>query len=216
MDEILPRSLVDAVTANYRRCVESGHSITYEEALQLPVGLRYFQTTLIPVKDATGRVHRLVGIGHHITERVEAEQATHLLADASRILAESLDYQGTLAHVARLAVPVLADWCVVDLLQSDGSLRRVAVTARDARRGIRPTNPSCRARMPRSRSAVQRNAPRRAETIAALMRSAGSKAVRAARRAASGASPRPSGSASATCRACGSPTWGTATTSACR
>jgi PAS domain S-box-containing protein len=125
LDELLPKAITDVIYPNFRRCVEGGQPISYEEALQLPVGVRYFHTTLIPVKDATGLVHRIVGIAHHITERVEAEQATHLLADAGRILAESLDYQTTLTHVARLSVPVLSDWCIVDLLEN-GESRRLA------------------------------------------------------------------------------------------
>lgn len=125
LDELLPQPLTRVIYANFRRCIESGRPLSYEEALTLPIGVRYFQTTLIPVKDATGRVHRIVGIAHHITERVESEQATRLLADASRILAESLDYPTTLAQVIRLAVPALADWCVVDILEN-GTWHRVA------------------------------------------------------------------------------------------
>src|SRR5262245_7810347 len=49
------------------------------------------------------------------------------LAEASRVLAESLDYTTTLERVARLAVPILADWCVIELLEDDGGSRRVAV-----------------------------------------------------------------------------------------
>lgn len=125
LEELLPEEVACKVAANFRRCVEAGHRISYEEAIALPVGLRYFHTTLIPVKDAAGRIHRIVGIAHHITERVEAEQATHLLADASRALAESLDYPTTLARITRIAVPLLADWCVVDILEN-GELRRLA------------------------------------------------------------------------------------------
>jgi GAF domain-containing protein len=48
------------------------------------------------------------------------------LADAAEELASSLDYETTLAHVARLAVPRFADWCAIDLV--DGTrLNRVAV-----------------------------------------------------------------------------------------
>jgi PAS domain S-box-containing protein len=49
------------------------------------------------------------------------------LAEASRVLAESLEYTTTLDRVARLAVPFLADWCVIELLDDDGGSRRVAV-----------------------------------------------------------------------------------------
>jgi signal transduction histidine kinase len=53
------------------------------------------------------------------------------LAEASRLLAESIDYEATLKTVARLAVPDIADWCAVDLLQVDGTLARVAIEHRD-------------------------------------------------------------------------------------
>ena len=52
------------------------------------------------------------------------------MAEASRVLSSSLDYETTLLHVAQLAVPEMADWCAVDLLQ-DGKLRRVAVEHTD-------------------------------------------------------------------------------------
>ncbi|HJQ83016.1 MAG TPA: GAF domain-containing protein, partial [Candidatus Binatia bacterium] len=49
------------------------------------------------------------------------------LADASKVLGGSLDYETTLAAVARLAVPFLADMCVVDLLDDGGTVRRLAI-----------------------------------------------------------------------------------------
>ncbi|HEY3081414.1 MAG TPA: ATP-binding protein [Chloroflexota bacterium] len=75
----------------------------------------------------------------------EAEMAAHLaaeqaqrrlafLASASRLLASSLDYERTLQQVAQLAVPDLADWCIVDLVQGDGSVRRIAVVHADPAR----------------------------------------------------------------------------------
>ena len=48
------------------------------------------------------------------------------LARASAELGSSLDYEATLANVARLAVPTFADWCGIDLLR-DGRLDRLAV-----------------------------------------------------------------------------------------
>jgi serine phosphatase RsbU (regulator of sigma subunit)/uncharacterized protein YigA (DUF484 family) len=48
------------------------------------------------------------------------------LAEASAELASSLDYATTLAGVARLAVPTLADWCAVEVLDG-GRLRTLAV-----------------------------------------------------------------------------------------
>jgi signal transduction histidine kinase len=49
------------------------------------------------------------------------------LSEASAHLANSLDYETTLRRVARLAVPEMADWCVVDTIDDDGSVRLLAV-----------------------------------------------------------------------------------------
>jgi signal transduction histidine kinase len=56
-----------------------------------------------------------------------AQERLGFLAEVSSALAASLDYHETLQHVARLAVPVLADWCTVNILEEDGSARRLAV-----------------------------------------------------------------------------------------
>ena len=58
------------------------------------------------------------------------ESAQRFLSEASKRLAESLDYETTLAHVARLAVPTIADWCVVDLVDG-ASIRRVSAAHSD-------------------------------------------------------------------------------------
>ena len=54
------------------------------------------------------------------------ERRSTFLARASEILASSLDYRGTLTSVARLAVPEVADWCLVDMIQPDGTLSSLA------------------------------------------------------------------------------------------
>ena len=51
-----------------------------------------------------------------------------LLAHAGALLASSLDYESTLELLTRLAVPDFADWCSVDLLADDGSIRHLAVS----------------------------------------------------------------------------------------
>jgi signal transduction histidine kinase/DNA-binding NarL/FixJ family response regulator len=66
--------------------------------------------------------------------RVEAEASerrARFLAEVGSALAESLDYNLTLKRLARLAVPFLGDWCVVDVIEEDGSIRRVAVDCAD-------------------------------------------------------------------------------------
>ncbi|MFN6484425.1 MULTISPECIES: ATP-binding protein [unclassified Nostoc] len=48
-----------------------------------------------------------------------AEKRSHFLAEASRVLVSSLDYRTTLKSVAQLAVPTLADWCIVDVVENN-------------------------------------------------------------------------------------------------
>jgi signal transduction histidine kinase len=68
------------------------------------------------------------------SERERAERRLRFLADASSHLASSLDYDTTLERVVWLAVPALADWCFVDMLEDDGEIRRVEVAHADPSR----------------------------------------------------------------------------------
>jgi len=57
----------------------------------------------------------------------EARERAAFLAESSRLLAASLDYETTLATVAGLALPHLGAWCFVDLLGPGDVMRRLAV-----------------------------------------------------------------------------------------
>jgi len=57
-----------------------------------------------------------------------AEHRASFLAEAAAALGSSLDYDETLRTVARLAVPRIADWCTVDMVDETGAVKRLAVT----------------------------------------------------------------------------------------
>ncbi len=61
------------------------------------------------------------------SERQHREDAQRFLYEASSVLSMSLDYEITLWSLARAGIPHLADACVVDMVQDDGSVARVAV-----------------------------------------------------------------------------------------
>jgi PAS domain S-box-containing protein len=61
------------------------------------------------------------------SERRQREEAQRFLYEASSILAMSLDYDVTLWTLARASIPHLADACVVDMAQEDGTVKRVAI-----------------------------------------------------------------------------------------
>ena len=102
--------------------------------------------------DETGEARRFIGTVLDITERKRAEQERDLLlareqlarveavrarrrlallAAAGTTLSASLDYEATLEGIARLVVPELADWCLVDVLEEDGSVKQLAAAHAD-------------------------------------------------------------------------------------
>jgi signal transduction histidine kinase len=60
-----------------------------------------------------------------------ARERAAFLSDASIALTASLDYDATLATLANLVVPQIADWCAVDVVEAGDTIRRVAVAHRD-------------------------------------------------------------------------------------
>ncbi len=87
-----------------------------------------------PCRCSTGPTHSIkkwLGTCTDIDDQKRAEGMLGFLAEVSTVLASSLDYETTLAAVARLAVPHVADWCVVDIAEPDGSIRRLAVAHAD-------------------------------------------------------------------------------------
>ena len=85
----------------------------------------WLENSVIPLKGA------VLTFSRDVTRRKRQEGGAKLLGDASRVLASTLDYEKTLEAVARLAVGELADWCAVDLVGPDGTIRQVVVSHRD-------------------------------------------------------------------------------------
>jgi PAS domain S-box-containing protein len=82
-------------------------------------------------KNAASLLANLAAAAVGTAELYEAQRRLaedqRFVAEASELLASSLEYERTLTNVARLAVPHFADWCAIDMLESDGSIRRLAV-----------------------------------------------------------------------------------------
>jgi serine phosphatase RsbU (regulator of sigma subunit) len=67
-----------------------------------------------------------VNVLEDVTESKERELRARFLLRVSEVLTSSLDLETTLQRAARLAVPELADWCAIDLLEA-GRIRQLAV-----------------------------------------------------------------------------------------
>ena len=56
-----------------------------------------------------------------------ARRRATFLAEAGRLLAESVDQNSTLLALTRLALPTLGAWCIVDIVEEDASIRRLGI-----------------------------------------------------------------------------------------
>lgn len=74
-----------------------------------------------------GQVVGLRGVTIVVNEQQRTEELLDFVIEAGRILASSLDYDSTLRNVARLAVPTVADWCAVHVIDENGILQPVSV-----------------------------------------------------------------------------------------
>ena len=99
---------------------------------------RWYLARAVPDRDRDGSVIGFLGTHtdlHDLRTALEeadaAKNRAMFLAEASELLAMSLDYPETLASVARLPVPRLADWCIVDVHQAGGD-GEIAVVHVDA------------------------------------------------------------------------------------
>ena len=136
-EELRSMTLYDIVAAD-RKSIDSNIRLILEQK-QRSVGERKYRRkdgSLVDVEVSVSTILRngretLCDVAHDITESKRREEAQRFLAEVGATLSSSLDYRATLASVARLAVPRLADWCAVDIVEEDGSLERLAVEHED-------------------------------------------------------------------------------------
>jgi serine phosphatase RsbU (regulator of sigma subunit) len=84
-----------------------------------------------PIFDETGSVSLVVNIFDDITRQKLGELAQRFLSEASMALSASLDYESMLDNVSHLAVPALADICIIDILDETGSVKHVTAAHAD-------------------------------------------------------------------------------------
>jgi PAS domain S-box-containing protein len=102
--------------------------LTYRSAEHLDPAERTYARTLARLTSQALERAQLFELEQ--SARLTSERASEqlaLLAEAGELLTSSLDTSTTLDLVARLLVPALADWCVVDVVGESHRLERVAV-----------------------------------------------------------------------------------------
>jgi len=75
IEDILPADVAKRVLETYREVVETGTILQYREVFDLDDDPQHWDTSLVPVRDAEGRIVRLIGSSRNVTRRVIAEEA---------------------------------------------------------------------------------------------------------------------------------------------
>jgi len=83
-----------------------------------------------PIRNEAGSIIGVVLVFRDVSAEKQGRVREEFLARAGEALVSSIDYEATLAAVARLAVPAIADWCTIDLADPGGP-RQVAVAHAD-------------------------------------------------------------------------------------
>ena len=91
---------------------------------------RSFHLRAVPIRDDDGGLTGWLGTCTDIDDLLREarnRENQRFLAEAGQLLATSLRYDQTIRHLADLAVPRIADWCAVDLLDAEGVLSPLAI-----------------------------------------------------------------------------------------
>ena len=124
-DEVADLSERWAVAASNRRTFDAQVRLRRDDG-----EYRWFQLRAVPTCDDDDRLTGWVGTCTDIDDSLRearSRENQRFLAEAGQLLAGSLRYDQTIRHLADLAVPRIADWCAVDLLDAEGVLRPLAI-----------------------------------------------------------------------------------------
>ncbi len=75
IEEILPSDVAERVLTIYRQVLATGEIYQYREEFNLTGEPQHWDTSLVPVRDAAGRIARLIGSSRNVTRQVLAEEA---------------------------------------------------------------------------------------------------------------------------------------------
>jgi PAS domain S-box-containing protein len=128
-----PKEQAEFFVEKDREALKSGSvvDIPEEAILTRNRGVRILHTKKVPIFDTAGNSAYLLGISEDITERKRIEKEQQFLDEVSVALSASIEYEQTLANLARLVVQNFADWSAVDVISEEGQIFRLKVASAD-------------------------------------------------------------------------------------
>jgi signal transduction histidine kinase len=95
---------------------------------------RWSSVKSVPIRDSNGHVTHVITTFRDVTDERWASRTQQFMVDATAAMSGTLDIVEAANRLADLAVPLLADYCTVDILESDGSISSVALAHADPER----------------------------------------------------------------------------------
>jgi PAS domain S-box-containing protein len=140
-EEVLGRRVIDfvrdktfgrMVDENIKR-VLAGEVLTEEFILPRPDGDRWNEHHVLPLHGPDGKIEAIATASRDIHARKKAEARLQLLSKLGA-LAETMEHESIIDAMARLSIPELADWCLINVVDN-GHFQRAAIAHRDPAKG---------------------------------------------------------------------------------
>ena len=138
--EEYPEAIDSPFELNYRRVAATGEPASFEawiEPLQIWFQVDAFRTEgglVVTYDDVTARRRVEEERAAAVAAREEAGRHLMLLGDINLAMTSTFDTDEAVDRFAHLVVPLLADWCLVSVVDPDGTRRDVGRAHRDPAR----------------------------------------------------------------------------------
>ncbi|HVR97214.1 MAG TPA: ATP-binding protein [Thermoanaerobaculia bacterium] len=151
--ELVPFLVESGEDHAFRAALAGRSTVTRDRPYRVPATGKwgFFEGYYSPLRNAAGEIVGGLGVIRDVTERREAEEGNRqllqaqaaraeaeasrqrfaFLAEVSRVLSSSLDEDETFAGLARLLVPALGDYCIIDVFEDSGGIRRAVARHKD-------------------------------------------------------------------------------------